>query len=321
MASTPPCSELGGMVTCSLGEIAANGSAVVNLTVQVSSATFAAQITSEADASSSVADPSPVNHASATTTVERSADLAIDIFDTPDPVMPGKTLTYTLMYTNSGPSDAIDLLLTDHLPANVDYVRTIPAVCAHTAGTPIVTCLPSNLEAGHSAQILLVVNVKPAAEQPLVNEVEIGSATPDPNDNNNLSAETTIVDGELPSITWVAPVHKEEKYYVMIRPGLEITLTVIVTDNVQVDWVLIRRWDHSALVWVTLGVFSENPSHVYELVMTFDSCLDLPPGDNGIYVFAGDTAGNKAGYDIETVSRIWIVPDPYPLLLPLMMKK
>ena len=246
IASTPPCSELGGIVTCSLGEIAANDSAVVNLTVQVSSSTFETQIISEADVSSSVADPTPTNnHAIAYTAVERSADLAIDILDTPDPVRPGNTLTYTLVYTNSGPSDAIDLSLTDHLPANVDYVKAVPAVCTHTPGTPIVTCLPSDLQVGHSAQILLVVSVKPAVVQPLVNDVEIVAETPDPNGDNNLSEETTIVDGEPPSITWVAPVGNEEKYYVMIRPGLEITLTVIVTDNVKVDWVRFSRWDHS----------------------------------------------------------------------------
>jgi uncharacterized repeat protein (TIGR01451 family) len=315
IASTPPCSELGGTVTCSLGEIAANGSAVVNLTVQVSSSTFAAQIASEADASSSVADPIPTNnHAIANTAVKRSADLAIDILDTPDPVIPGNTLTYTLVYTNSGPSDAIDLLLTDHLPANVDYVKAVPAVCAHTGGTPIVTCLPPDLQAAHSAQILLVVSVKPAVEQPLVNDVEIGSGTPDPNGDNNLSEETTIVDGEPPSITWIAPVGDEEVYYVMIRPGLEITLTAIVTDNVQVDYVRFARWDHVALVWVPLGMFDENPSHVYEVVMIFDNCLDLPPGANGIYVFAYDTAGNW------NWKRIWIVPDPYPVVLPFIMK-
>jgi uncharacterized repeat protein (TIGR01451 family) len=316
MTSTPPCSDLGGTVTCLLGEIAANDSAVVTLTARVSSSTFATQITSEVDASSSVADPIPTNnHASVTTVVVRSADLAIDIFDTPDPVIPGNTLTYTLAYTNSGPSDAINLLLTDYLPANVEYVRTVPAVCDHTAGTPIVTCLPSNLQAGHSAQILLVVSVKPAADQPLVNEVDIVAETPDPNDDNNLNIkETTVVDGEPPSITWVAPVGDEEKYYVMIRPGLEITLTAIVTDNVQVDRVRFARWDHVALVWVPLGVFSENPSHVYQVVMIFDNCLDLPPGDNGIYVFAYDTAGNW------NWKRIWIVPYPYPVVLPLIMK-
>jgi hypothetical protein len=51
------------------------------------------------------------------------------------------------------------------------------------------------------------------------------------------------------------------------------------------------------------------------VVMTFDNYLDLPPGDNGIYVIVYDTAGN---WDWK---RIWIVPDPYPVLLPLMMKK
>jgi uncharacterized repeat protein (TIGR01451 family) len=315
MTSTPPCSDLGGMVTCSLGEIAASDSAAVTLTVQVSSSTFEAQITNDADASSQVADPSPANnHASAKTAVERSADLAIDIFDTPNPVMPGKILTYTLAYINSGPSDAINLVLTDHLPADVDYIRADPAVCYHSSGTHIVTCLPSDLKAGHSAQILLVGSVKPSAAQLLVNEVEIVSETTDPNPENNVSEETTVVDSEPPSISWVNPVGDEESYLVMIRPGLEITLTVIVMDNVKVDRVRFARWDHRANVWVPLGVFGENPSNVYEVVIAFDNYLDLPPGANGIYVFAYDTAGNSA------YKRIWIVPYPNPVLLPLMVK-
>jgi uncharacterized repeat protein (TIGR01451 family) len=53
-----------------------------------------------------------------------TADLALTIADTPDPITTGQNLTYTLIVTNNGPDPATNLRVTDSLPPNVAYVNT-----------------------------------------------------------------------------------------------------------------------------------------------------------------------------------------------------
>src|SRR3990172_2142212 len=52
----------------------------------------------------------------------RSADLSITKTDSPDPVVAGAPLTYTLSVRNAGPSDATTVTVTDTLPGGVTNV-------------------------------------------------------------------------------------------------------------------------------------------------------------------------------------------------------
>jgi len=58
------------------------------------------------------------NNASAQTTVNAAADLSLTKSGSPDPVLVGQTLTYTLSAHNSGPQDTTGVSLTDTLPVN-----------------------------------------------------------------------------------------------------------------------------------------------------------------------------------------------------------
>jgi hypothetical protein len=230
--------------------------------------------------------------------------------------MPGGFLTYTLAYTNYGPSDAVSLLLTDELPTGVDFDHTYPDICTVVPGTHTVTCEPvSDLVAGHSAQVLLVVRVKEGVTQPLYNQVEITSDTPDPDDENDRSEETTNIDNVPPNLQWVSPVGNEGIYVVTVVPGQAITLTVIATDTYGIDHVRFTLWNHlrGTGVWVEVGNDYEGESGVYEFVWVLDSgVLELPFEQAQFYAYAYDTAGNY------TRRRIWLVP--YYVLLPILVK-
>jgi uncharacterized repeat protein (TIGR01451 family) len=319
VTATPPCIEAGGIVTCQLDEIPAGGSADILLVARVSPSTFLSQISSQADVSAAVADPaSGNNHASQDTGIFREADLAIDILDRPDPVAPDKILTYTLVYTNYGPSDAVNLSLTDQLPAAVDYIRSQPAACGAVPGTHIVNCAPLDLKAGHSAQVALVVKVKVVAQPPLVDQVDITAETADPNPDNNTSQETTGIDDKPPSIHWIEPVETESTYIVVMRPGLVITLTVTVTDNVQVDRVYFIRWDQVREEYIDIGEAKEVSPGVYQYVWVIKSTYELPPKGNQVFACAYDTAGN-GGNVLNTRKRIIIFPI-YPVFLPTLVR-
>ena len=71
--------------------------------------------------SATTADPVLVNNAaSATTTVDPVADLSLTKTDSPDPVLSGQQLTYTLAVHNDGPASAPSVSLSDALPARRD---------------------------------------------------------------------------------------------------------------------------------------------------------------------------------------------------------
>ena len=55
-------------------------------------------------------------------TVLGEADLSVTKSDSPDPVVAGEPLTYDVTITNNGLSKAIDVMLTDQLPAQVEFL-------------------------------------------------------------------------------------------------------------------------------------------------------------------------------------------------------
>ena len=95
------CTQSAGTVTCPLGTIANGASASVQINVTPQST---GSITNQASASSGVSDPNSANNtASAATTVNPAANLSLTKSDSPDPVLQGQELTYTLASSTSGP--------------------------------------------------------------------------------------------------------------------------------------------------------------------------------------------------------------------------
>ena len=184
------CSQASGTVTCSLGTVANGGSASVQIKVTPQSP---GSITNNASVSSSVADPTPANNsASATTTVDPVADLSITKSDSPDPVSSGQQLTYTLGVSNSGPSAAAGVVVTDTLPAGVTFNSATPSQgsCSQASGT--VTCPLGTLGSGASASV--TITVTPASGGTITNQATVSASTADPVLVNNAASASTTVD-------------------------------------------------------------------------------------------------------------------------------
>ncbi len=194
--ASPVCSQSGGVVTCSLGDLAAGATASVWVQVRADAAlpdpttvVNTARVSS-ATPESNLGD----NQDTETTTVHQSAlnptDLGIVKSDSPDPVTAGDLLTYTLSVTNYGPAPATNVQVVDALPAGTSFVSATPSQGACSGG---VACLLGDLAVGANAAVVIVVRVDPAQQTALNNLAQVSAANPDSQPANNQDAETTQV--------------------------------------------------------------------------------------------------------------------------------
>ncbi|NOT61613.1 MAG: DUF11 domain-containing protein, partial [Acidobacteria bacterium] len=131
-------------------------------------------------ATSMSTDPIPANNTNICRTVPIifRADLAGGKVDTPDPVIAGTNLTYTITATNNGPSAALDFRITDALPAGTVFVSaaaspgatlTTPAVNANGVVTAIWNALGGTAggltDVGVVRTLTIVVRVCPDFQQ------------------------------------------------------------------------------------------------------------------------------------------------------------
>ena len=130
------------------------------------------------------------------------ADLSITKSDSPDPVIAGETLTYTLVVTNNGPAEATGVIVTDMLPGELTLVSATAS--QGSCGAPEVTCDLGSIAAEAQASIVIVATVSPEARDTLVNTAEVSSDTFDPDPTNNSARELTdlLPLGELGDLVW-----------------------------------------------------------------------------------------------------------------------
>ncbi len=118
------CAISAGAFTCTTtAPIAAGGSKAYQLTLNVSSGYSGTSLTNTATITSVPAgtnDPDSSDYsASDTDAVTKSADLSVTKADSPDPVLAGNHLVYTIVVLNAGPSDAAGVSLSDTLPVEL----------------------------------------------------------------------------------------------------------------------------------------------------------------------------------------------------------
>src|SRR2546425_467058 len=98
-----------GVVTWSIGSLAAGASGSVTLTVRVNTPLANGTVITNSTFSIDAAETSPVSGAAITTTVTSAPVLTVSATDVPDPVAAGSTITYTLGYSNTGNASATSL--------------------------------------------------------------------------------------------------------------------------------------------------------------------------------------------------------------------
>jgi uncharacterized repeat protein (TIGR01451 family) len=204
---------------CNLGDLAAGATATVTITTAVRADTpDGTTIFNDAEVRSDTFDPNNNNNrTSVATVITNNADLSVAKTDTPDPVVSGALLTYSITVGNAGPSRAMNTVLEDFLPqgvtiTNISWVvaATPPCVTDDQQGAQHITCnLGNALPPPAGSPVTLTVTVRVGSNVVngtiLHNEARVRSTTPDPNSLNNTSSTTTTVSNAADlSITKIA---------------------------------------------------------------------------------------------------------------------
>ena len=166
-------------------------------------------------------DPNPNNNTdTAGTLIDAQADLSVVKTVTPNPAVPGETVTYQIVVRNAGPSDAQGVTVNDTLPAELTGVSVTPSQGTCTGGNCSLGIVP----AGDSATVTIVGTVKSNVTAGFTNNVSVGSTTTDPAPgNNNGTAPSTVAPNADLSLGIISTPTS--------RGGTTATVTVTVRNN------------------------------------------------------------------------------------------
>lgn len=162
---------------CNVGSLAGGAtSSTMTITATVNPQTTGV-LENDARVSSDTFDGNTSNNlASSHTNVVVQSSISVAIAATPNPVVAGTPLSYQLTVSNSGPSTATGVTVTDPLPAGVAFSSVSGAgTCGYQTNTNTVTCSLPSLDPGQSENVYIATTVKSSTPSgPMTN----GCATP-----------------------------------------------------------------------------------------------------------------------------------------------
>lgn len=184
--SPPNPGDSSGTVTCNLGAVGVGDSATVTIVVRPTAQAVAVGSVSNAATVGSPNDPS--DDSASTETTINAANLTVEKEGTPDPVLAGQVLTYTIEVGNSGTATAAGVTVTDPVPANTVFVSAAssqgdcpsPPTPSPGDASGTVRCELGSVAVGGTATVTIEVRpTRQAAEEGFVfNRARVSS----PND-------------------------------------------------------------------------------------------------------------------------------------------
>jgi uncharacterized repeat protein (TIGR01451 family) len=187
---------VGGVLTCSLGSIAANGTATVTVQVRAPTAGLINAIASVVSVESDT-DTSNNLNIGQQTTVTRGADLGLSLAASAPDVQAGGALAYTFTVANAGPDDATNVRVSGGLPTGFVPSGSLPAGCS-VAGSTLTCDVSGTIASGGSRMIGPINGIVATAGGSTVTfaatvTVTSGAAPQDPNIANDTATVDTAV--------------------------------------------------------------------------------------------------------------------------------
>ncbi len=184
-----------------------------------------------------VGDAEPINDGDADANTNLTLDFGFfgyDLTITKDvdetTAAPGDTLVYTIVVTNSGPSTATNVDLTDTLPTGVTFVTGTTTVGGQTVngsgGSPTVTSTIGTLLSGQSATITIDATIDVGTTGVITNSAVTSGTDESDTTNNTATADTNV----QPSID-LAITKVDDDGDLTLAPGDAIQYTLDVINN------------------------------------------------------------------------------------------
>lgn len=213
-----------GEITVAYASLAPAQEETITIVVRVpASAAAATAVTNTATVTGDGVETNPNNNtANRDIAITRQSALTITKTDTPDPNSVGGTLTYTILVTNTGPSTANNVVVSDTLPTGLTFtsVNTTAGTAAHASG--VITANIPTLAVNASATVTVVTTIQTGFAGTTIPN----SATADADDAAPVTANATtavnpIVDLQITKTDSVDPVNR----------GAPLTYTLTVVNN------------------------------------------------------------------------------------------
>jgi uncharacterized repeat protein (TIGR01451 family) len=233
-ASQGVTSTNGNTVVCSVGSLTNGGSATVTV---IATPNAAGPLTNTASVSASENDLNPANNtASAVTAVVLPvADVGVTKAG-PASVIVGSNVTFTVTVTNHGPETALNVTVTDPLPAGMGFVSATSSAGSviNSSGTVIASL--GHLNAGASATVTIVAATFSTATRTNVASVTTGSS--DTNSVNNSAAAVVAVNAPSPNLVAAGAAMVSESYVpanTVIENGETVTIALSLQNTGTAD--------------------------------------------------------------------------------------
>lgn len=196
--------DSGGTITFPSVNLSSGETATATVTVSVDTLTdgVISNAASVQDLSAVGENNTANNAATADVTVVAEADLGVVKAVSTNASQVGGALTYTIDVTNSGPSTASNVVVTDTLPVGVTFVSgTGPSgeVLSEVGG--VVTANLATMASGESGTMTINVSIDADAASNIINSVGVSSDTGDSNSANDSATANTTVDPKLSTIS------------------------------------------------------------------------------------------------------------------------
>ena len=160
------------------------------------------------------------------------ADLGISQMASSNSIVIGSNFTYTITVTNAGPSQALNAVVTDTLPAGVGFVS---ASVGSAAGS-IVTCNLGALPAHQSTNV--VITARALALGSVTNHAGVATSSTDTNNVNNGSSFVATISGPAPYLVAAGATLKSESQVPAdgaVGPGETVKVSLALANNGTAD--------------------------------------------------------------------------------------
>jgi uncharacterized repeat protein (TIGR01451 family) len=190
-------------LTCTLtNPLDAGDTATITVTGTIPADYLGTDITNSATVTSPT-NPTTPTPATVTTPIVTSADLSVVKSSTPNSVIAGQSISWTITVSNAGPSDAQAVQIADSLPGNVTITSVVPqqGTCSGS-----LSCSIGLIPAGANRIVTITGTVDSDTSATSVgNTATVSSPTPDPDTTDRTgSVSTPLTFQALLALTKVA---------------------------------------------------------------------------------------------------------------------